>query len=38
MLDPNYPLYSCRNNGISVKHVPIALYGLNNMVVLLHQK
>ena len=34
MLDPNYPLYSCRNMVYQTKHFPIGLYGLNNFVVL----
>ena len=34
MLDPNYPLYSCRNMVNQIKHFHIWLYGSNNLVVL----
>ena len=34
MLDPNYPLYSCRNMVNQIKHFHIWLHGLNNLVVL----
>ena len=34
MLDPNYSIYSCKNMIYQIKHFPIWLYGLNNLVVL----
>ena len=33
MLDPHYPLYSCRSMVYLIKHFPIWLYGLNNLVI-----
>ena len=33
MLEPNYPLYSCRSIAYQIKKIPIWLYGLNNLMV-----